>query len=122
MMLSKTVLIVDDSEPIRIALSDILQESGCKVIQAANGQEGLTQLNGQKIHLIVSDLNMPKMNGLEFVKLAKEVSLYKYTPVVMLTTESGKAFMDQGKQAGVKAWLIKPFKREMILQVLKKII
>lgn len=120
--MSKTILIVDDSDSLREVVGIALKGAGYEVIEGADGQEGLNQLDGKKVHLIISDVNMPNMNGIEMVKKIKEMAQYKFTPIIMLTTESGEELKDQGRSAGVKAWMVKPFKPEQMLDAVSKLI
>jgi len=120
--MSKTILIVDDSDSLREVVGIALKNAGYEVIEGADGQEGLNQLDGKKIHLIISDVNMPNMNGIEMVKKIKEMAEYKFTPIIMLTTESGEDLKDEGRGAGVKAWMVKPFKPEQMLDAVSKLI
>lgn len=121
--MSKTIMVVDDSMSVRRVVSTALTAVGFKVIQGRDGQHALDQLkNGIEVDLIVSDINMPRMNGLEFVKLAKMLPNCKYTPVIMLTTESGDDIKAKGRQLGVRAWLVKPFQGDQMLAAVKKLI
>ncbi len=120
--MSKTILIVDDSDSLREVVGIALKNAGYEVIEGADGQEGLKQLDGKKVHLIISDVNMPNMNGIEMVQKIKEMDAYKFTPIIMLTTESGDDMKEQGRSAGVKAWMVKPFKPEQMLDAVSKLI
>ena len=120
--MSKTILVVDDSATIRQVVSLTLKEQGFGVIEAVDGVDALSKLNGQKIHLVVSDVNMPKMNGILFVKEMKKLDRYKFTPVCMLTTETSQTEKDAGKAAGAKAWMVKPFKAEQLLTAVSKLV
>lgn len=120
--MSKTILIVDDSDSLREVVGIALKNAGYEVIEGTDGEDGLKQLDGKKIHLIISDVNMPNMNGIEMVKKIKEMGEYKFTPIIMLTTESGDDMKDEGRNAGVKAWMVKPFKPEQMLDAVSKLI
>ena len=120
--MSKTILIVDDSASIRQVVSITLKGAGYEVIEGVDGRDALTKLDGRKIHLIVSDVNMPNMDGLSFIKAAKQLPAYKFTPIVMLTTESQEEKKRQGQAAGAKAWVVKPFKPEQLLAVVQKLV
>ena len=120
--MAKTILVVDDSASLRQVVSIALKGGGYDVIEACDGKDGLTKLNGQKIHLIISDVNMPNMDGLSFVKAAKQKPEYKFTPVIMLTTEAGDAMKQQGQAAGAKAWVVKPFQPAQMLTAVSKLI
>ena len=119
--MSKTVLVADDSASVRQIVGMVLKSNGCQVIEAVDGQDALDKLNGQKVHLIISDVNMPVMDGLTFVAAVKELADYKFTPVLMLTTESGEDMKAKGKALGVKAWLVKPFQPQVLLSAIAKL-
>lgn len=119
--MSKTIMVVDDSSSIRQVVSIALKGAGYEVIEACDGKDALTKLQGQKIHLIVSDVNMPNMDGISLVKEVKKHPQYKFTPIMMLTTESGSAKKEEGKAAGAKAWLVKPFQPPALLSAVSKL-
>lgn len=120
--MSKTIMIVDDSASIRQVVNITLTGAGYQVIQAQDGQDALSKLDGQRVHLIISDVNMPVMDGLSFLKTLKEQAAYKFTPVIMLTTEGAEEKKAQGRAAGARAWMIKPFKPEQLLAAANKLI
>jgi two-component system chemotaxis response regulator CheY len=115
-------LIVDDSASLRQVVSIALSGAGYDVIEAEDGQDGLAKLDGRKINLIISDVNMPNMDGLTFLREAKKLAAYKFTPVIMLTTESHESKKQEGQQSGAKAWVVKPFKPEQMLAAVAKLI
>ncbi|VAW77344.1 Chemotaxis regulator - transmits chemoreceptor signals to flagellar motor components CheY [hydrothermal vent metagenome] len=120
--MSKTILIVDDSSSIRQVVGLALKREGYEVIQAEDGVDALSKLNGIKIHLIISDVNMPNMDGITFVKEVKKLPKYKFTPICMLTTESEQSKMQEGKAAGAKAWVVKPFQPPQLLDAVSKLV
>lgn len=120
--MAKTVLIVDDSASLRMAVSIALKNAGYDVLEGKDGADGLSKLDGQKIHLIISDLNMPNMDGFAFVQKVKEISAYKFTPIIMLTTEASQEKKAEGKTAGVRAWMVKPFKPEEMIEAISKVV
>lgn len=120
--MAKTILIVDDSSSLRSVVGTALKSAGYEVIEAEDGKHALTKLNGQKIHLIISDVNMPNMNGIEFLKASKQIPAYKFTPVIMLTTESAEEKKMQGQAGGAKAWMVKPFQPPQLLNAVSKLI
>ncbi|WP_426304444.1 response regulator [Acidovorax facilis] len=120
--MSKTILIVDDSMSLRQVVTIALKGAGYDVIEASDGQEALRKLTGQKVHLIISDVNMPNMDGITFVKAAKQIPAYKFTPVIMLTTETGVEKKAAGQAAGAKAWVVKPFQPAQMLAAVSKLI
>jgi two-component system chemotaxis response regulator CheY len=119
--MAKTVLIVDDSESIRQLVSHILKSAGYNVIEGEDGKDALSKLDGQKVHLIICDVNMPNMDGISFVKEIKKSDDYKFIPVIMLTTESQEKKKMQGQAAGAKAWVVKPFQPDQMLSVVSKL-
>jgi two-component system chemotaxis response regulator CheY len=120
--MAKTILIVDDSASIRQVVGIALKSAGYDTIEAVDGKDALSKLNGQKIHLIISDVNMPNMDGITFVKEAKKIPDYKFTPIIMLTTESQEGKKQEGQAAGAKAWVVKPFQPAQMLSAVSKLI
>lgn len=120
--MSKTIMIVDDSSSLRQVVSIALKGAGYNVIEASDGRDALGKLNGQKIHLIISDVNMPNMDGITFVTEAKKLPAYRFTPIIMLTTESAEAKKQAGQTAGAKAWVVKPFQPAQMLAAVSKLI
>jgi two-component system chemotaxis response regulator CheY len=120
--MGKTVLIVDDSASIRQVVSITLKGAGYEVIEASDGNDALAKLTGQRVHLMISDVNMPGMDGITFLKQVKTRPEYKFTPVIMLTTESAEAKKAEGQAAGAKAWVVKPFQPAQMLAAVAKLI
>jgi len=120
--MAKTILIVDDSASLRQVVSIALKGAGYDTLDACDGKDALSKLDGRKIHLIISDVNMPNMDGIAFVKAAKQLPAYKFTPVIMLTTEAGEAKKQEGQAAGAKAWVVKPFQPAQMLTAVAKLI
>ena len=120
--MAKTIMVVDDSASLRQVVSIALTGAGYEVVQACDGKDALAKLDGRKLHLIISDVNMPNMDGISFVKAAKQLPAYKFTPVIMLTTEAGDAMKQQGQAAGAKAWVVKPFQPAQMLAAVAKLI
>ena len=118
----RTALIVDDSITIRQMLSFTLKEAGFAVIEAVDGQDGLERLAAQRVDLIVTDLNMPRLDGIGFIRGLRARATSKYTPVLMLTTESQESKRLEGRAAGATAWLVKPFQPEKLLMVIGKVL
>lgn len=119
--MSKTILVVDDSASLRQVVNIALSGAGYKVIEACDGRDALGKLNGEKINLIISDVNMPNMDGITFVKELKKLANYKFTPVIMLTTESQEGKKAEGQAAGAKAWVVKPFQPAQMLAAVSKL-
>ncbi|WP_019613968.1 response regulator [Psychromonas ossibalaenae] len=122
--MAKTIMVVDDSASIRQVVSLTLKGAGFEVITANDGQDALAKLqaNKTKINLIITDVNMPKMDGITLVKEAKKLPAYKFTPMMMLTTEASDSKKQQGRGAGAKAWLVKPFQPPMLLTAVSKLV
>ena len=120
--MAKSVLVVDDSASVRQVVGIALKSAGYDVIEASDGKDALGKLNGQKVHLIISDVNMPNMDGITFVKEVKKLASYKFTPIIMLTTESQESKKLEGQAAGAKAWVVKPFQPEQMLAAVSKLI
>ncbi|MFM4703427.1 response regulator [Aeromonas bivalvium] len=120
--MGKTILIVDDSATIRQVVGMTLKTAGYDVIDACDGRDALSKLDGKKINLIISDVNMPNMDGISFVKEARKLASYKFTPIIMLTTESQDSKKQEGQAAGAKAWVVKPFQPEQMLAAVAKLI
>lgn len=114
-------MIVDDSATMRKIIALALQPSGHTVIEAENGQDALDKLSGQKPDFFVVDVNMPVMNGIEFVKAIRAKTAYAKTPVIMLTTENEDKMINSGKEAGASAWVVKPFKNDEFLALIQKL-
>ena len=119
--MAKTIMIVDDSASIRTVVGIALRGEGYSVIEAINGQDAINKLTGQKVNLIISDVNMPIMDGITFVKNVKTMAAYRFTPIIMLTTESDESKKREGQAAGAKAWVVKPFKPEQMLGAVQRL-
>ena len=120
--MAKTIMIVDDSASLRQVVGIALKGAGYDVLEGCDGSDALSKLTGQKVHLIISDVNMPKMDGITFLTAVKQMPAYKFTPVIMLTTESEESKKRQGQAAGAKAWVVKPFKPDLLLSAVQKLI
>ncbi len=120
--MAKTIMTIDDSASIRQVVGITLKKAGYEVLEANDGKDALGKLKGQKVHLIVCDVNMPNMDGITFLKEIRQVPAYKFTPVIMLTTESQAAKKEEGRAAGAKAWVVKPFKPEQMLAAIEKLV
>lgn len=120
--MAKTVLTVDDSASIRQMVAFTLKGAGYDVLEAGDGQEGLDKAKSKAVNLVLTDQNMPKMDGLTLIKSLRTMPSYAAVPILMLTTESGDAMKAQGKAAGATGWLVKPFDPAKLLEVVKKVI
>lgn len=120
--MSKTIMIVDDSASLRQVVSIALKGAGYDVLEGCDGRDALAKLGGQKVNLIISDVNMPNMDGITFLKEVKKLPSYKFTPIIMLTTETQESKKQEGQAAGAKAWVVKPFKPDQILGAVAKLV
>jgi two-component system chemotaxis response regulator CheY len=120
--MAKRILLVDDSASVRTVAGIALREAGYEVIDAANGQDAPEKLKGERVHLIISDVNMPVMDGITFLKEVKRHPTCKFTPVIMLTTEAGEDMKQAGRAAGAKAWIVKPFQPRALVDAVSKLI
>lgn len=120
--MAKTILIIDDSTSLRQVVNITLTNAGFEVVEACDGRDALGKLDGRKVHLMICDVNMPNMDGISFLKAVKEDARYKFTPIIMLTTEAGEEKKKEGQAAGAKAWVVKPFKPEQMLAAVSKLI
>ncbi|MCA1755532.1 MAG: response regulator [Spirochaeta sp.] len=120
--MAKRVLVVDDSSAIRESVSYVLDQAGYGVVQAGDGLEGLEKLKEGGLDLIVTDVNMPNLDGIGLVRKVREQGQHKFLPIVVLTTESQQSKMQEGKEAGATGWIVKPFDSEKLLGVVKKLI
>lgn len=118
----KTILTVDDSPSIRQMVSFTLKNAGYQVIEAGDGNAGLSQAKSTSCALIITDQNMPGMDGLTMIKALRGLPSYKTTPILMLTTESSDAMKAQGRAAGATGWIVKPFNPQTLIDVVRKLI
>jgi two-component system chemotaxis response regulator CheY len=119
--MAKTIMIVDDSASMRRVIEIALKGAGYEVIEGCDGKDALAKLTGQKVHMIISDVNMPVMDGIAFLKAVKALPAYKFTPVIMLTTESEESKKREGQAAGARAWVVKPFQPEQLVNAVQRL-
>ena len=120
--MAKTIMIIDDSASLRQVVGIALTGAGYEVVEACDGRDALNQLTGRKFNLMLCDVNMPNMDGISFLKALRQLPAYKFTPVIMLTTEAGEDKKREGQAAGARAWVVKPFKPEQLLHAVSKLI
>ena len=121
--MAKCVLVVDDSETVRQVLQLTLNNAGFDVIEAEDGDDALAKLaSAQAVDMLITDLNMPNMDGLELIQKVREDSKHRFTPIVMLTPESSEEKKRAGREAGASGWIVKPFKPEQLLKVVKMVL
>ena len=119
--MAKLIMVVDDSASMRRVVGITLKGAGYDVIEGCDGKDALSKLTGQKVHMIISDVNMPVMDGIAFLKAVKQMPAYKFTPVVMLTTESAEEKKREGQASGARAWVVKPFQPEQLLNAVQRL-
>ena len=120
--MSKTILTIDDSKAVREMVTFTLEPEGFKVVAAEDGAQGLDQLRAESPALVITDLNMPNMNGIEFIRAARADAAGAGIPIVMLTTESSPEMKAEGKDAGATGWINKPFDADQLIAVTKKLL
>ncbi len=123
--MSKTILVIDDAAAIRQVVSQVLKTENYEIIEAEDGIDAQSKLDGTTIDMIICDINMPNMNGIEFLDSVKndtKFASYKFIPFIMLTTEAGADMKIKGKELGAKAWLVKPFQPVRLLDAVKKLL
>jgi two-component system chemotaxis response regulator CheY len=120
--MGKTILVVDDAQTIRHLTRFALSKGGYTVVEAEDGVQGLKVLEKTSVDLIISDLNMPNMNGLDMCRAIKSNERTKHIPIFMLTTESSQEVALQGKEIGIMAWIVKPFFPDKLLAAVQKVV
>lgn len=120
--MSKTIMTVDDSPSIRQMVGLTLTKAGHKVVEACDGADALSKLGGAPVSMIITDLNMPNMDGIALIQRARAMPAYKYIPIIMLTTESQPEKKQAGKAAGATGWIVKPFSPDQLLAVVAKVL
>jgi two-component system chemotaxis response regulator CheY len=120
--MSKIIMTVDDSRSVRQMVGFTLQQAGYQVVEAEDGADALRKLNGGKVNMVITDLNMPNMDGIELTRALRADADHKFVPIILLTTESQETKKQQGKAAGATGWIVKPFKPEQLLAVVKKVL
>ena len=116
------ILVVDDSNSIRDMVSFTLKGAGYETVEAKDGREGLNTAQGATFDLVISDVNMPNMDGISLCQALRELPSFKFTPILMLTTESSGDMKLRGKAAGATGWLVKPFNPEKLLATIKRVV
>jgi two-component system, chemotaxis family, chemotaxis protein CheY len=120
--MGKRILTADDSASVRQMVSFTIKNAGYDVVEAVDGRDALSKLNGNPIHMVITDLNMPNLDGIGLIKGIRANPAYKFIPVILLTTESQESKKIEGKQAGATGWIVKPFKPEQLVAVIKKVL
>jgi len=120
--MSKVILTADDSASVRQMVTLTLKNAGFEVIESVDGADAYSKLEGKTVDMVITDLNMPNMDGIELIKKIRESPDHKFVPIVLLTTESQADKKQEGKQAGATGWIVKPFKPEQLIAVIKKVL
>ena len=120
--MAKKILVVDDSKAIRQSVTFVLEQNEYQVINAEDGVDALEKLAGERVDLIITDVNMPNMNGIELIQEVRSRDDFKYVPILVLTTESQNSIMDKGKAAGATGWIVKPFSTDKLLAAVRKVV
>ena len=120
--MAKTIMTADDSQSIREMVSFTLKEAGYDVVDAQDGQEAMDKISKSHVDMLITDLNMPGLNGIELIKKVRANAQYKFMPIIMLTTESHDELKAEGRAAGATGWIVKPFDPEQLIGVVKKVL
>lgn len=120
--MSKVIMTVDDSASVRQMVSFTLRDAGYEVVEAVDGQDALAKKSSRPIHMVITDLNMPNLDGIGLIRALRSDPAYRFVPIVLLTTESQAEKKQEGKAAGATGWIVKPFKPEQLLAVVKKVL
>jgi two-component system, chemotaxis family, chemotaxis protein CheY len=120
--MAKVIMTADDSASVRQMVAFTLKQNGYTVVEAVDGRDALNKLNSQKVDMLLTDLNMPNLDGIGLIKGVRSSALNKFVPIVMLTTESQDSRKAEGKAAGATGWIVKPFKPEQLIAVVKKVL
>lgn len=120
--MEQKILIVDDSKSLRLSMKFMLEEAGYSVTEAEDGQEGLSKSSCDLYKLIISDVNMPNMDGLSMISQIRSGSVNRFVPILVVTTEGQAGKIEQGKQVGASGWIVKPFNAEQLIATVKKLI
>jgi two-component system chemotaxis response regulator CheY len=117
-----SILTVDDSVSVRQMVSFTLRRAGHEVIEAVDGKDGLDKAEQHKVDLIITDLNMPNMDGIQMISAIRELPEFAFTPILMLTTEAQPEKKEAGRKAGAMGWLVKPFNADQLITVVRKLV
>ena len=120
--MTKTIMTVDDSASVRLMVNFTLKDLGYEIIEAENGKDALKKLQTKQIHMLITDINMPEMDGISLIRKVRANPDYKFIPIILLTTESQLEKKNAGKEAGATGWIVKPFKPDQLVAVVKKVL
>lgn len=119
--MAKSILAVDDSVTMRQTIATALEKEGYVIALASDGVEALKKLDGGRFHVIITDINMPNMDGIRLIQEIRNLPAHRFTPIIVLTTESQPEKKEAGKNAGATGWIVKPFKPEQLIAVVRKV-
>lgn len=120
--MAKTVMVVDDSASVRQMVNFTIKHAGYDTVEAIDGQDALTKLKGSAVHMVITDLNMPNLDGIGLIREVRKDPVNRFVPIVMLTTESQDSKKQEGKAAGATGWIVKPFKPDQLIAVVRKVL
>jgi two-component system chemotaxis response regulator CheY len=120
--MKKTIMAVDDSASVRMMVNFTLSAQGYDVVEAVNGIDALKKLDSRHVDMLITDINMPELDGINLVQKVRENPVYKFIPIIILTTESQKEKRIEGKAAGATGWIVKPFKPDQLIAVVRKVL
>ena len=121
-LMAKVIMTADDSASVRQMVTFTLKQGGYEVVEAVDGKDALQKLGSHKVDMLITDLNMPNLDGIGLIKGARALAGCKFIPIIMLTTESQDSRKQEGKSAGATGWIVKPFKPEQLMAVVKKVL
>ena len=120
--MAKLIMTADDSASVRQMVGFTLKQAGYDVVEAVDGKDALEKITGSGVNMLITDLNMPHMDGIELIRQVRAQPQFKFIPIIMLTTESQAGKKQEGKAAGATGWIVKPFKPEQLVAVVKKVL
>ncbi len=120
--MNRTIVTADDSASVRQMVSFTLRQAGYEIIEAVDGRDALAKINSATVHMLITDLNMPNMDGIELIRQVRAAPSGRYMPIIMLTTESQESKKQEGRAAGATGWIVKPFKPDQLVAVVKKVL
>ncbi len=120
--MAKVIMTADDSPSVRQMVNFTLAQAGYEVVEAEDGKDALEKMKEKPVDMLITDLNMPNMNGIELIREARGIDTYKFIPIILLTTESSGDKKSEGKKAGATGWIVKPFQQDKLLAVVKKVL
>lgn len=120
--MAKKILVVDDSESLRMVVQFVLAKEGYEITTAVDGVDALSKLPSDNFNLIITDLHMPNMDGLELIKQVRKFDEYKYLPILLSTSEDQMSAMQQANKAGITGWIVKPFQPEKLVRAVRKVL